>query len=186
MLRLTTLAPALALITVLAAPTAAFAATDAPSCSGTGSTYASSAPVTSDVPVVAPSQTVTVTWADGYFAPGAPVTVSTSGPAASGSRVVTADSTGAGSASAVTDADGGLIASVTLASTATGSISVQAWSDTGCGGVTVGVATPAAAESNSLAYTGGSVPTVLVVAGAGAIAFGGILLAARLRSRRRA
>lgn len=186
MLRLTTVAPALALITVLAAaPTAAFAATDAPTCAGTGSTYASSTPVTSDSPVVAPSQTVTVTWADGYFQPGAAVTVSISGPAASGARIVTPEASGT-DASTVADAAGGLVARVTLASTATGSLSVQGWSATGCGGVTVGTATPASTSANSLAYTGGSVPTVLAITGAGALAFGGILVAARLRSRKRA
>jgi len=172
---------------VLATPAVASAAPAAPStgasCAGVGGdVYSSAGTVSSSAYTVEPGETVEVTWGAGYFPESVPVQVVTAGPAAAGSTV---ESSGASAA------DGSMWAAVTVAPDMAGDLSITGMTEQACGGVTIEVAsaTPAAtdvtADSDSLAYTGSTVPTVLIVAGAGALVFGGILLFARGRLRRR-
>ena len=179
MLRKTFAALGVAAITVLATPVAASAA---PSwdCSGISPDYASAGFVTADQTTINPGDSVTVNWQGGYFAPGSTVSVGTSGSGANGSQVA---------GSGVADGSGNMTATVTAGSSAVGSMVISGASDCATGGVTVTVLDNGAASTTaatpSLAFTGSTVPVVLVLSGAGALAFGTILLVARARTRRR-
>ena len=194
MLRQSMAALAVTGITLLATPIAAYAAPALPAASecGVGSdNYANPSVVTADRTVLEGGETVNVTWEDGYFMPGTPVTVVTEGSAAGGSQLASGGASASGSMSGVSSATGSLAVAVTAGSDATGSMTITGFSDCGVGGVTVQVVDTSSAaltdtdDADTLAFTGSSIPVVLLVTGAGAVAFGSILLAARARGRRR-
>lgn len=196
MLRKSMVALAVAGITVFATPAAAFAATEltpAGECAGVGSeNYAVASVVTADRSVIEGGDTVNVVWEDGYFMPGAPVTVVTDGSAAGRSQLSSGGASSSESMTGVSSSAGSLEVAVTVDPDATGSITISGMAECGVGGVTVEVVDPstaALADSDAdpaevLAFTGSSIPVVLLIAGAGAVAFGSILLAARARGRR--
>lgn len=201
MLRKSMVALAVAGITVFASPAAAFAATALPAAGGCGvgsDNYASASVVTVDRSIVEGGDTVNVTWGDGYFTPGAPVTVVTTGSAAGGSQLSSGGASSSESLTGASSPTGSLAVAVTVGGSASGSLTVSGMADCGVGGVTVQVvdtstaalaasdAAGAAPTADSLAFTGSSIPVVLLIAGAGAVAFGSILLAARARGRRSA
>ncbi len=192
MLRKSMVALAVAGITLLATPVAAQAApslSSAANCGVGSGNYSNPSVVIADRTVIGSGETVNVTWEDGYFMPGSPVTVVTDGSAASGSELASNGASVSGTMNGVSSATGSLAVAVTAGADATGAMTITGTSDCGVGGVTVQVVDTSTSaltdDADALAFTGSSVPVVLLVTGAGALAFGGILLAARARGRRR-
>ncbi len=190
-----------AALAVIASPTAAMAAPivqpSAASCSGTGDSYVNDRTVSSDNNVVEPGGTFMVDWSEGYFAPSAPVTIVVTGNSASDVTLTTGGVSTVGSTlDTAAGTNGALNVSVTVPADATGTYNVAATSTGACGGVSVevvdtndtdasgGVLGNNVSDDDSLAFTGGSFPLVLMTAAAGVLALGGILLTVRSRSRR--
>lgn len=196
MLRATFAALAVASALVLSAPLAASAAVPtAVGCGGVSMPYANSVTVTSDSPTVTPGGTTSVTFSNGYFAPGDAVTVSVAGVNASNVSLQSGSASGLGSVETMSDSAGGLVVSVTFPQSAEGTYTVSGISNSGCGGLDVTVdtapgsnsvtaSTTDAAAADQLAFTGGTLPTILLVTGGGALIFGAILLMIRSRARR--
>lgn len=188
-----------AALAVIASPTAAMAAPivqpSMASCSGAGDSYVNDRTVSSDDNVVEPGGTFTVDWSEGYFAPSAPVTIVVTGNSTSDVTLTTGGVSTVGSTlDTAAGTNGALSVSVTVPGDATGTYNVAATSTGACGGVSVevvdtdvsgGVLGSNVADDDSLAFTGGSLPLVLMVTAAGVLAFGAILLLVRSRSRRR-
>lgn len=185
MLKETMVALCAAAILVFASPATAFAAPDAPSsvtCNGVqDEPYANARTVTSNRSVVTAGDTFIVTWSNGFFEPGALVTVNVS-------------SQSAPYASGVADSNGSFVAGITVPSSVSGSFSVSGVSNGACGGVSVTVtgkqltthALPESGQSgqlDTLAFTGANVSLILLISGSGAVVFGAILLLMRARSR---
>ena len=205
MLKKSIVAVCIAALAVIVSPTAASAAPVDPSasCSAPGDTYVNDRLVTSDSYVVEPGGTFSVDWREGFFEPSAPVTVVVTGESSSDATLTTGGvSTIGSSLDTVAGADGSLSVSVKVPATASGTYNVQAMSVSACGGVSVEVTdtdtsggvlgsgvnadtdNADANDSDSLAFTGGSVPLVLMITAAGVLAFGGIMLLVRSRARR--
>lgn len=186
MFRKTFAALAVAVVALVASPVAAIAAPSS-SCAGVKTEgYANGVTVTVDSPTVGPGGTVQVVWSDGYFVDSSPVTIEVEGNNAAEALIETSTGSGSGSLATTASATGGLTASVTLPTNATGSYAITAVSTQSCGGVEVSVVNPAGTGSGAevLAFTGGTLPVVLIVTGAGALVFGAILLMVRIRARR--
>ncbi len=176
---------AVASVLVLSAPVAANAAD---TCQGIAPEYANSVTVSASSPSVTRGGTVTVSFSDGYFAASDPVTLQVSGTDAAGVSLISGSASGTGSLSTAASGSGAVTATATFPQTAQGSYTLSGTSQSGCGGVTVTVSNPAStaavAADNQLAFTGGTLPTILLVTGAGALVFGAILLVVRARARR--
>lgn len=186
MFRKTFAALAVAVVALVASPVAAIAA-PAASCAGVQPEgYANGVTVTVDSPTTGPGGTVQVVWSDGYFENNSPVTIEVEGNNSSEALIETPTGARTGSLDTTASETGGLTASVTLPTNATGSYSITATSTQSCGGVEVSVTETAGGGTGAevLAFTGGTLPVVLIVTAAGALVFGAILLLVRARARR--
>ncbi|MEY2849932.1 MAG: hypothetical protein RI885_2599 [Actinomycetota bacterium] len=170
---------------VLSAPIAANAAE---TCQGVDMQYANSVTVSSSSPTVTRGGTVTVDFSGGYFAPADAVMLAITGTNAASVSLVSGSNSGMGSVATTSSASGSVTVSATFPQSAEGAYTLTGTSASGCGGVDVTVpasaSTTGAAVENQLAFTGGTLPTVLLVTGAGTLVFGAILLVVRARARR--
>lgn len=179
---------------ILAALAVALFATIAVPAAAHADPYVSGSTVTADRYTVAAGETVTVTWHDSYFTPGAAVAVTVDGCAADTATLTVAGAVTQGATTSTTaDGNGSVMAQVTFGASAAGSCSITGAAASATGGVTVNVVSAAASASGAraissgpvLAATGGSLPLGLGVAGGGMLVLGAVLISARLLNRRR-